>query len=430
MRDESKSKDELIDELAGMRRRFVEWEKSEIERRYAEEALRESEACYRSLVDLTPNIIYRLNEEGRIVFISSAVRRLGYDPEELIGVLFKEIVHPDDRGKSWNHFVEQRVGARRTHDLEIRLLTKAQGVQDYELTQRVVTLSAKGQWSVPDFEITRTDKCFLYTQGIAHDITERKKLEEERSKLESRLRQSQKVETIGALAGSIAHDFNNLLTVIIGGCNLLQMEIDTADPLRIYVDQILLASQKSADLTRSLLNFSRQAPITPILIDINNIVRQTVKLLKRLLTDDIELVTSLTNDDITIMADATQIDQILFNLATNARDAMKRGGKLTIETRLVELDNQYIQINGTGKPGRYALLSVSDTGCGMDTATKAKIFDPFFTTKELGTGTGLGLSTVYSIVKQLDGFMNVSSEPGTGTTFHIFLHAARTTVKE
>ena len=202
---------------------------------------------------------------------------------------------------------------------------------------------------------------------------------------------------------------------------LLQMRLDKGDPLRHYVDQILSSSEKAAQLVQGLLAFSRKQPISLKPVRLNDILKGTEKLLKRLLTEDIELKTIFAPEDTTIMADATQIDQILFNLVTNARDAMPNGGRLFIETTRVELDRRFLEVHGYGEPGTYGLISISDTGIGMDEATQEHIFDPFFTTKELGKGTGLGLSTVYGIVKQHRGYINVYSEPGIGTTFRVYL---------
>jgi CheY-like chemotaxis protein len=238
------------------------------------------------------------------------------------------------------------------------------------------------------------------------------------------------MEAIGTLAGGIAHDFNNLLTVITGYGALLTMRMDKDDPLKTYVDHISSACEKAAALTGSLLAFSRQQAIHPAPLRINDIVRGTEKLLKRLITEDITLITFLANDETMVIADATQIDQILFNLATNARDAMQKGGTLTIETKLVRFDSEFVQSHGFGESGEYTMLSISDTGTGMDEKTKRQIFDPFFTTKEVGKGTGLGLSTVYGIVKQHNGYIDVDSEPNKGTTFRIYLPSVRATAKK
>jgi two-component system, cell cycle sensor histidine kinase and response regulator CckA len=262
------------------------------------------------------------------------------------------------------------------------------------------------------------------------DISERKRSEEEKARLEAQLFQSQKMEAIGTLTGGIAHDFNNILTALTGYASLLRMKMAQEDPLRVYVEHVLSASGKAADLVKSLLAFSRLQTINISPVGINSIIKGSGNLLQRLLTEDIVFRMLLSPDDTTIMADIIQIDQILFNLTANARDAMPRGGTLTIETRIVELDNTFKHFHGYGEPGTYALLSVSDTGSGMDEETLKRIFDPFFTTKEVGKGTGLGLSTVYGIVKQHKGYINAYSEPGLGTTFHVYLPVANTIGKE
>jgi CheY-like chemotaxis protein len=228
------------------------------------------------------------------------------------------------------------------------------------------------------------------------------------------------MEAIGTLAGGVAHDFNNILTALVGYAALLRMKVNDKT-LHAYVDQILSASQKATDLIQSLLAFSRQQAASLKPISLNSLLKGTEKLLKRLVTEDIAIKTQLAAEDIIIMADATQLDQILFNLTTNARDAMPQGGILTIETRQVTLDNEFKRFHGYGGPGQYALLSVSDTGMGMDNTTQERIFEPFFTTKEVGKGTGLGLSTIYGIVQQHNGYITVKSKPKKGTTFDIYL---------
>ncbi|MFA6055067.1 MAG: response regulator [Thermodesulfovibrionales bacterium] len=249
---------------------------------------------------------------------------------------------------------------------------------------------------------------------IIHDVTEQKKLE-------AQLLHAQKMEAIGQLAGGIAHDFNNILTVILGFANLLQMEMKKDDPLQNNIVPIVKAAKKASDLTRALLAFSRKQIINPKPVNINQIITGVEELLSRIIGEDIELSIILADKDLIIMADANQIEQVLMNLFANARDAMPEGGKLTISTGFMKIDDKFIAAHAYGSDGLYALISVEDTGHGIDRGTKERIFEPFFTTKEVGKGTGLGLAMVYGIIKQHDGYINVYSEPGKGTTFKIYL---------
>lgn len=252
----------------------------------------------------------------------------------------------------------------------------------------------------------------------------------ERTSLENQLRHAQKIKAIGQLAGGIAHDFNNILTAIIGYANILQMRMAEDDPSRRYVEDILASSERARQLTHGLLAFSRRQIINPAPVNINEIVRSVERLLSRIIGEDIELKTVLSPKDVIAMADAGQMEQVIMNLCTNARDAMPDGGVLTIETEIIEMDNEYVKRHGYGKKGKYVLLSVSDTGVGMDEKIRERIFEPFFTTKEVGKGTGLGLAMVYGIVKQHDGYINVYSEPKRGTTFKIYLPLIKAKVKE
>jgi two-component system cell cycle sensor histidine kinase/response regulator CckA len=242
-----------------------------------------------------------------------------------------------------------------------------------------------------------------------------------KKKLEDQLRHSQKMEAVGQLAGGVAHDFNNILTAITGYGSLMKMKMGEHDPLRNYLQQMLDASERAANLTRSLLAFSRKQVISPRPVNLNKIVKNVEKLLQRLISEDVEMKVILTNKDLTVMADSSQIEQILMNLVANASDAMLERGCLTISTEVDVLDHEFVRINGFGKPGMYAIFSVTDTGTGMDEKTKRKIFEPFFTTKQAGRGTGLGLSIAYGIVKQHDGYITCYSEPNMGTTFKIYL---------
>jgi two-component system, cell cycle sensor histidine kinase and response regulator CckA len=245
----------------------------------------------------------------------------------------------------------------------------------------------------------------------------------ELNRLENQLRQSQKMEAIGTLAGGIAHDFNNILSAITGYSTILQMDTCDESLRKQYLDQIVLAADKAANLTKSLLAFSRKQTIELKPQTLRGILLGIEKLLRRLLTEDIDFSLSVLDPDIVIMADVTQVDQVLINLATNARDAMSNGGTLVVKAERAVLDDSFLKAHGFGVPGEYALISVADTGCGMDKSTKEKIFEPFFTTKEVGRGTGLGLSTVYGIVKQHNGYIVVSSEPAQGSVFEVYIPA-------
>jgi len=250
--------------------------------------------------------------------------------------------------------------------------------------------------------------------AIKEDITERKKLE-------SQLRHSQKMEAIGQLAGGIAHDFNNILTAIIGYATIMQMQVPSDDRLTTTLGHILATAERGASLTQGLLAFSRKQVSDPGRVDLNEIIERVNKLLGRLIGEDIHLTTMLADRELPVMADSIQIEQVLMNLATNARDAMPDGGTIVIKTGMALLDTLFVSSHGFGEPGSYALLTFSDTGCGMDEETAKRIFEPFYTTKETGKGTGLGLSIVYGIIKKHNGFITCHSTPGTGAAFQIYL---------
>jgi PAS domain S-box-containing protein len=257
--------------------------------------------------------------------------------------------------------------------------------------------------------------------GWVRDVTEMKRSEERREHLETQLRQSQKLEAIGSLAAGVAHDFNNILGVIIGYGELAQHQLEPGHPVRPRVDQILKAGQRAAHLTRQLLAFSRKQVLQPKLLDLNTIVADTHRMLGRLIGEDLKVVARPALALGTVNADPGQVEQIILNLAVNARDAMPKGGSLTLETANVDLDEAYASAHPPATPGRYVMLAVSDTGIGMDPETQQRMFEPFFTTKPEGQGTGLGLATVYGIVKQSGGHIWVYSEPGRGTTFKVYL---------
>lgn len=258
---------------------------------------------------------------------------------------------------------------------------------------------------------------------IANDITQKKKLEDQ-------LRQAQKMEAVGQLAGGIAHDFNNIISAIIGYGYVTLMKMAKDDPLRFNIEQMLAASDRAAELTKSILAFSRKQILDKKPVDLNELILKVEKLLNRLIGEDISINLTLSKSEINILADSGQIEQVLMNLATNARDAMPKGGLLSIETSMRELDNGFIKNHGYGNEGKFAVMTVSDSGMGMDEETRKRIFEPFFTTKEVGKGTGLGLAMVYGIIKQHDGYINVYSEPEKGTTFRIYLPVIGSAVSE
>lgn len=260
--------------------------------------------------------------------------------------------------------------------------------------------------------------------GRIRFLEERQRAEDRLRKTEEQLRHAQKMEAIGRLAGSIAHDFNNLLSVILSYSSLLLDDLNPVEPIRAEVEAIRNAGERAAELTRQLLAFSRQQVLEPRVLNLNTILMGAERMLRRLLGEDIQLITRYDPDLYKVRVDPGQVDQVVMNLAINARDAMPNGGKLTIETKSMLLDSSYASSHFEVIPGPHAMLAISDTGMGMDKATQARIFEPFFTTKEKGKGTGLGLSTVFGIVKQSGGNIWVYSEPGNGTTFRIYFPKA------
>ena len=368
-------------------------------RKRQEEALRASEMRHRSLVESAVYGMYRSSLDGRFLAVNPAlVRMLGYgSAEELLAVdMARDIyVDPDQRAAVIHAYSES--GCLESSELPWK---RKDG--------RHITVRLSGN----AFKDERGEP--LGFEMIAEDVTERRALEDQ-------LRQSQKMEAVGRLAGGIAHDFNNLLTVIKGYSELILEDLGTADPLRMEVDEIKKAADRAASLTRQLLAFSRQQVLAPKVVDLNAVVGNMDKLLHRLLGEDIDLFTVLEPGLGRVKADPGQIEQVIMNLAVNARDAMPKGGKLTVETSSVDLDEHYTREHAAVKPGPYVMIAVTDTGVGMTDKVKSRIFEPFFTTKEVGKGTGLGLSTVYGIIKQSGGYVWVYSELGMGSSFKVYL---------
>ena len=372
---------------------------SAILRKRNEDALRASELRNRSLVQSAVYGIYRSNAEGNFLEVNPAmVNMLGYSSaDEVLALRMSRDVYVDPAERE--RLIRQHPREARVDNVEVKWKRKDGKPITVRLSGRAIE-GPKGD--VEGFEM------------IAEDVTERRALEEQ-------LRQSQKMEAVGRLAGGVAHDFNNLLTVIRGYSELMLDEFTSADPLRNEVEEIRKAADRAAGLTRQLLAFSRQQVMAPKVLDLNIVVSNMERLLKRLLGEDIHLGSVLAQDLGRVKADPGQLEQVIMNLAVNARDAMPKGGKLTVETANAELDQSYTHEHMGAKAGSYVMLAVSDTGSGMTAEVKQRIFEPFFTTKELGKGTGLGLSTVYGIVKQSEGYIWVYSEPGRGTSFKVYL---------
>jgi two-component system cell cycle sensor histidine kinase/response regulator CckA len=359
---------------------------------------KKAEETFRKAFDANPEpMTISSISEGRYIDVNEAFLRVtGYTRDEVIG-------HTSDDLKFWEK-PEARIAL-------VATLRTEGSVRNLEITYR--TKSGEQRIALDSSEIIEVggQKCMI---SILRDMTEQKSLEKQ-------LRQSQKMEAVGQLTGGIAHDFNNMLGVIIGYSEVIGERLAGNDPLHKKCEQITKAAQSAASLTRQLLAFSRQQVIEPKFLDLNSIVRNMEKMLRRLIGEDITFSTGLGPTLGSIKADQGQIEQVIINLVVNARDAMPHGGKVRIETSAVELSGEYSKKHLPQLPGSYVLLTVSDTGIGMDAETQARIFEPFFTTKEVGKGTGLGLSTVYGVVRQFDGHIWVYSEPGHGTTFKIYL---------
>ena len=364
--------------------------------RSAQEGLRRSEVNFRSLVTHAPYGVCRCDSTGILLDVNPAlVSMLGYDSAaKLVG---RNLANLYSDSQQWFVLADY-----------LRLMEKFQGLAgDWLRNDRtIVSVRLSGR-------AFRDERNTIFFELFAEDVTERRALEQQ-------LRQAQKMEAVGRLAGGIAHDFNNLLMVISGYSEFLLERIGDDQEMRGHAREIANAAERATSLTRQLLAFSRKQMLDPKIVDLNSVVSENVKMLTRLIGEDIDLVMVPGQDIGAVKADPGQIEQVIMNLAVNARDAMPKGGKLTIETANVTLDANYARFHAPVKPGDYVMLAISDTGMGMDAETQAHIFEPFYTTKGL-KGTGLGLSTVYGIVKQSEGYIWLYSETGKGTSFKIYL---------
>jgi PAS domain S-box-containing protein len=373
------------------------------ERKRNEEALRNSEKFIEDILASVDEAFVVVDREYRILSANRAYcEQAGKSLAEITGKHCYEISHHVTRPC---HEREQDCACKRTFEtgesaVNVHSHTDSKGKQrQVEIKTYAMKDESGGVKSIIE---------------VINDITEK-------TALEHQLRQAQKMESIGTLAGGIAHDFNNILSAIIGYGHLTLMKMQPNDPLRMNIDHILESADRAASLTQSLLTLSRKQIVDRKPVDLNSVLREVEKFLVRVIGEDVVFRLALAEGVIAILADAGQLEQVFMNLATNARDAMPNGGSFTIETSIIGVNSGFVTAHGYGKPGSYAMISVTDIGVGMNEETRKKIFEPFFTTKEVGKGTGLGLAMVYGILKQNDGFINVYSEPGKGTTFRIYL---------
>jgi len=377
---------------------YVVYQQLQIQR--MRRSLLAGQELFQLITENAADMIAVVGANGERLYSSPSYERiLGYSPGELPGTQTLEEVHKDDR----QIVADAAEQARRT-GVGVRI--------EYRLRHK------DGHWEY----VESTASAVRDSEGKVEKLVIVNRAIGDRRRLEEQLRQVQKMDAIGRLSGGVAHDFNNLLGVIIGYCEVLQERIVEHDPLRSPVDQILKAGKRAASLTRQLLAFSRQQVLEPRVLVLNHVVSDMEKMLRRLIGEDIDLKLSLEPAAAKIKADQSQIEQVIMNLVVNARDAMPDGGHLFIETSTMQMDDEFVKrYPYPVLTGPYVLLTVSDTGMGMDVATQQRIFEPFFTTKEKGKGTGLGLSTVYGVVKQSGGYIDVDSTAGAGTTFRIYV---------
>ena len=394
---------ETLNSVGGQIGRFIK-------HRQAEDAVHQSEARKTAILEAAVDSIITIDGSGKILEINSAaVRTFGHSRSLALGQDMVKLFVPE---------LSREAVSRR-----LRECLSPSGAGGNERIEQDL-MRADGGTVAVEMALNRinSDAAPLVTLYI-RDLTERKHAESTIKRAEEHLRQAHKMEAVGQLAGGIAHDFNNLLTVINGSSQMMLTAMAPDDAARAPVELINKAGNRAATLTRQLLAFSRRQVLELKVLDMNAIVNDLTKILGRLINEDISMVLELVPKPNLIRADPGQVEQVIMNLAVNARDAMPQGGKLLIETRNVRLNESDTEVNPEIRPGSYMLLIVSDTGHGMDEATKARVFEPFFTTKEVGKGTGLGLATVYGIVKQSGGHVTVYSEPGHGSTFKIYLPA-------
>ena len=403
-------------DAAGVVRGVVTVARDITERRRAEQAVRESEARFRATFEQAAVGIAHVAPDGRFLRLNQKLCEIvGYTREELTARTFQDITHKDDLEADLAYVRQMLAGTIPTYSMEKRYLHKSGGVVWINLT---VSLIRKGDGR-PDWFV-----------AVIEDISARKNAEEQRHKLEEQLHNSQRLEAVGRLAGGVAHDFNNMLSVVLANADFALEAVRKGDPLFVDLTEIRGAAERAAQLTQQLLAFSRRQILEPEVVNLNHVVVGVEGMLRRLIGEDVVVTLALASDLGNVLADPGQIEQVIMNLAINARDAMPRGGRLTITTGNRVLDAAEAAALGVPRSGPSVMLSVADNGSGMDAVTRERVFEPFFTTKEKGKGTGLGLSTVHGIVTQSGGAILVDSEPGRGTTFRMVLPRIEASVTE
>ena len=362
----------------------------------AAEALRRSEERYRTLVENLDDLVYSVDAEGRLTYVSNATTTYGFTPDEVMGRLFADQVHPEDRAGLSAAFARVRAGSMMP--IEFRLVDRSGKIRFVRSSNRATFVAG----------------AFAGLTGVLVDLTAQRETEEQ-------LRAVQKMEAVGRLAGGVAHDFNNVLSVILSAAEFALQATSEGDARREDLEEIRTSAERAANLTRQLLAFSRRQVMRPEVLDLDAVVAETRRMLVRLLGENVELVIHRSEGLWTTLADRGQVEQVIMNLAVNARDAMPGGGRFTIATANRVLDEGFVRSHAGAVTGSYVEITLSDTGSGMDTETLARVFEPFFTTKAVGQGTGLGLAMVYGIVKQTGGSIWVESEVGAATTFTVLL---------
>lgn len=397
---------------------FRERRNQESERQYLKESLKQAsdkleirEQHFRNFVDHATDALFIYDKSGKLIDVNQrACESLGYSRNELLQLMIQDTMKkfPLQRyQEAWKHRPEVL-----PFTTEVEHFRKDQSTYPAEI--RLMQIESKGR---------------AFTLVSSRDVTERKRSEEEKEKLEAQFHQAQKLDSIGRLAGGIAHDFNNILAVIMNYADFIAERTNGDEGLREDVSEIQNATKRAVELTQQLLVFSRKEVIEPKILCINKVISGMEKMLKRTIGEDVCLTVNQGSDLWRLYGDEGQIGQVVMNLSVNARDAMPTGGNLLIETTNVEIDHGYVARDIVLRSGKYVLVTVSDNGCGMVPEIKRCIFEPFFTTKEKGEGTGLGLSTVYGIIKQAEGYIEVESEPGVGTTFYLYFPATSKRVK-